>query len=85
MPPLTVEEECIEVLKTYAQPISRWDRPRFLERVDELMRGVEAGPGAYARACARAQSEFLNAPAVDAASPRPAPPQLRSPHKRRRA
>jgi hypothetical protein len=84
VPPLTVEEECIEILRQAARPIASHDRPRFYEKVDELMRGIEVAPGAYARACREAQRSFLVAPqaAVDA-PPSPSKQPPRSPYRRR--
>jgi hypothetical protein len=81
---LSVTEECIEILRTYAAPIAPAARSRFYERVSELLCGVEVGPGAYYRACAAAQREFLVAPAADLEQPHPPsalPP--RSPFRRR--
>jgi hypothetical protein len=54
--------------------------------VTELLRGVEVGPGAYARACAEAQRAFLVAPPTDLEAPTsPSPQPPRSPYRRRRA
>jgi hypothetical protein len=66
--------EEVAILTEYARPIAARDRPRFYERVSELMKSREIGPGATARACAAAQREFLVAPAI--AEPR-------SPYRRR--
>jgi 2-polyprenyl-6-methoxyphenol hydroxylase-like FAD-dependent oxidoreductase len=53
-------------------------RSQFLERVSQLLRDEDVLiPSAVRRACAKAQTEFLNAP-IDVDEPRP-PPALRSP------
>ena len=83
MPPLTVDQECVEVIRLYAQPILPRDRPRFYERVTELLRGVEVGPGSYARACIEAQRSFLFAPPIDEQPHRPSAQVPRSPFRRR--
>jgi hypothetical protein len=61
-PPLSVDEECIAVIRQYAWPISPHRRPAFYERVTELLRGEVLGPGSCARACATAQLDFIASP-----------------------
>jgi len=77
--PFAHYDEMVAITTEYARAIAPRHRPRFYERICELMRGAEIGPGACARACREAQREFLNAPAP--ASPSKQPP--RGPFRRR--
>jgi hypothetical protein len=60
--PIEIDLECVEIVRIAALPIPARVRPAFYERVTELMRGVEPGPGAYARACREAQRAFIAVP-----------------------
>ena len=59
---IAIDLECVEIVRAAALPIAARQRPAFYERVSELMRGVEPGPGAYRRACREAQRAFIAVP-----------------------
>jgi hypothetical protein len=78
--PLSLDLECIAIIRDHALPILPRARPAFYEKVSELLRGVELGPGAVGRACVEAQRAFLVAPPA-ALEPTRQPP-ARSPLRR---
>jgi hypothetical protein len=72
----TLNDELLEILKTYADPIAPRRRPYFFEEVDARLVGRTAGPGLLARVCAEVQLRFLNAPpAINEPPRRPSKPQ----------
>jgi hypothetical protein len=81
----TLDEELIEILRTYGEPIPSRRRSYFFEEVNDRLAGRAAGPGLLARVCAEIQPRFLNAPpAIDEPPRRPSKPQPpRGPWRRR--
>src|SRR5262245_61992673 len=59
---IEIDLECVEIVRAHALPIPPPARPAFYEKVSDLMRGVEPGPGSYARACREAQRSFIAIP-----------------------
>jgi hypothetical protein len=80
--PFVYFAEEVAILTEYARPLAVRDRPRFYEKVSELLRGCEPGPGSMARACRAVQPSFLNSSAIDE-KPKPSTqPQRGAFHKR---
>jgi len=63
---LSVDLECVEIIRAAAAPIAPHRRPRFYERVSDQ----------------RAEAEFRIAPEPAVDAPRPSPPTPRSPYHR---
>ena len=66
--PLAMVPELAEIIRQHALPIAPAKRSRFYELVDRELSGSELGPGIVARACRKAQKEFIAAPEPKAAS-----------------
>jgi hypothetical protein len=62
--PISLTDDQLTVITNAAHPLPPQDRGPFLERVAELLRGVEIGDGSIGRAVREAQREFLRPPAV---------------------
>jgi hypothetical protein len=64
MPPITLTDYQLDIVYRAAEPLLPVDRGPFLERVAEMLRGVEIGDGTVARAVRTAQGEFFRPPQV---------------------
>ena len=64
MPPIALTDDQLTVITNAAHPLPPQDRGLFLERVAELLRGVEIGDGAVARAVREAQRAFFKPPMI---------------------
>jgi hypothetical protein len=84
VPPLSLDLECIAIIRDHALPLLPRARPAFYGKVSELLRGVELGPGVCSRACVEAQRVFLVAPPADLKRPhQPSAQPPRPPFRRR--
>jgi hypothetical protein len=68
MPPIALTDDQLTVITNAAHPLPPQDRAAFLERVAEMLRGVEIGDGAVSRAARTAQAEFLRPPQINGAT-----------------
>jgi hypothetical protein len=64
MPPISLSDDQLTTSTRAAEPLLPFDRGPFLERVAEMLRGVEVGDGAVARAVRTAQGELFRPPQV---------------------
>jgi hypothetical protein len=55
---LRLTDNQLDVIRRLAEPLVHADRADYLERVAELLRGLELGDGAVHRAAEQAQKEF---------------------------
>jgi len=62
-PPLSLEDELVEIVRGYAAPLLPGAKAKFLELVDRALReeALPFGAGSVARVCARVQREFVAA------------------------
>jgi hypothetical protein len=80
---LTSMGELAEIIRAAMAPIPRSQRARFLELVDDKLRGHELGAGIVSRACSEVQKTFLVAPVDVVEPPPPSKQPARSPWRRR--
>jgi hypothetical protein len=81
--PGSTTDECVELIRQYAEPIPPPRRPQFYERVSGLLRdGDVLSPALVVVACQKAQSEFLFASPIDEPH-QPSKQVPRSPFRRR--
>jgi hypothetical protein len=64
MPPIALTDDQLTIITRAAEPLPPPDRGPFLQRVAEMLRGVEIGDGAVSRAAREAQAQFLRPPVV---------------------
>jgi hypothetical protein len=65
MSPVAFDDAELAIIERFAAPLPPQIRGTFLERVCVLLAGEIIGPGVLHRACAIAQGELRQAPAVD--------------------
>jgi len=57
--PIGLSDDQLSIIERLVEPLHRDDRWRFLERVAQLLDGVEIGDGAISRAGRQAQGELF--------------------------
>src|SRR5262245_37498024 len=63
--PIGLSDDQLLMVQRLAEPLHPQLRSQYLQRVAELLDGCEIGDGAVGRAARQAQSELINAPALD--------------------
>jgi hypothetical protein len=65
MPPLSLSDDQLATIQRHAEPLHPVDRSKYLQRVAQLLDGVEPGDGVVSRVARQAAREYFDPPVLD--------------------